>query len=70
MEFSLQFSSISEFFNMGGYGIYVWLSYGTAIISLGGITIASVRKRKAVLKQIASKQAREERLRQHRSQNQ
>ncbi|QIZ78485.1 heme exporter protein CcmD [Ferrimonas lipolytica] len=70
MDLSFQFSSLGEFLQMGGYAQYVWLSYGIAFIGLGSITIASIRKRKAVLQQIASKQIREERLRQHRSQNQ
>ncbi|WP_298445013.1 heme exporter protein CcmD [uncultured Ferrimonas sp.] len=69
MELSFQFASVSEFFAMGGYAKYVWLSYGIALIGLGSVTVASIRKRKAVLKQIANKQAREARLRQHRSQN-
>lgn len=69
MELSFQFASFSEFIDMGGYALYVWLSYGIAFFGLGGITIASIRKRKSVIKQIANKQAREARLRQHREQN-
>ncbi len=26
----MAFSSVSEFFAMGGHGLYVWLSYGVA----------------------------------------
>lgn len=28
----MNFSSVSEFINMGGHGLYVWLSYGAALI--------------------------------------
>ncbi len=28
------FSSFSDFLNMGGHGLYVWISYGLAVIVL------------------------------------
>ncbi len=70
MNLSFQFASLAEFLDMGGYAFYVWLSYGTALLAIGGLIFHSARKRKAVLAQIAQKQAREARLRQHRSQTQ
>jgi len=30
------FSSFSEFVNMGGHGLYVWLAYGVGVIVLVG----------------------------------
>ena len=28
----MNFASLSEFFAMGGHGLYVWLAYGSALI--------------------------------------
>ena len=28
----MSFDSLSEFFAMGGHGLYVWLSYGAALL--------------------------------------
>lgn len=28
----MAFESISDFFNMGGHGLYVWLSYGLGLV--------------------------------------
>lgn len=67
MNLTFQFASAAEFFNMGGYAFYVWLSYGVGAIVLAALVVNSARKRKTVLKNIAKQQVREERLRQHRS---
>jgi heme exporter protein D len=32
----MQWNSLSEFINMGGYGFYVWGSYGVTVLLLGG----------------------------------
>jgi heme exporter protein D len=37
----------SEFFNMGGYGFYVWGSYLTALLVLGGEVVLLMRRRKS-----------------------
>jgi heme exporter protein D len=39
----------SEFFSMGGYGFYVWGSYLTALILLGG-EVMLLRRRKSSLR--------------------
>ena len=39
----------SAFFSMGGYGFYVWGSYITALILLGG-EVLSLRRRKRSLR--------------------
>jgi len=39
----------AEFFSMGGYGIYVWGSYGfTALVLVANIIAARHKKQKAV----------------------
>jgi heme exporter protein D len=39
--------SWSEFLTMGGYGLYVWGSYLTALIVMGGEVVLLMRRRKA-----------------------
>jgi len=36
----MNFSSWSEFFHMGGYALYVWLSYGLTLAVLGMVILA------------------------------
>ena len=36
----MNFSNWSEFFHMGGYALYVWLSYGLTLAVLGMVILA------------------------------
>ncbi|ABZ78647.1 Heme exporter protein D (CcmD) [Shewanella halifaxensis HAW-EB4] len=63
----MQFDSISEFINMGGYAFYVWLAYGVTFFSLGTLVVLSVKQKRKVLVEIAKKIQREERLKETRS---
>lgn len=63
----MQFSSFSEFIDMGGYGFYVWLSFGAAALILTLLTLVSVKGHNKVLTQIAKRMAREDKLRQARA---
>jgi heme exporter protein D len=40
----------SEFFSMGGYALYVWGSYGLALIAIGGEILLLLRRQKALKK--------------------
>jgi heme exporter protein D len=42
----------SEFFSMGGYGFYVWGSYLTALILLGGEVVLLMRRKNALRKRL------------------
>lgn len=66
----MQFDSISAFFDMGGYGFYVWLSYGVTTLLLAILYFASKAKDNSVKQQIISRQKREEKLRQAAKQHQ
>ena len=44
---------MAEFFDMGGFGSYIWGSYGFAVICLGWLNYASWRKAKTTLEQLA-----------------
>ena len=58
----MQFSSFSEFIAMGGYGFFVWLSYGSCFLLLAGIVVASLRAHKQTLNDIKTQLAREVRI--------
>ncbi|HHW7570977.1 TPA: heme exporter protein CcmD [Mannheimia haemolytica] len=61
---TFQFESISDFFAMGGYGFYVWLSYGVSFIAMIGLIWLSRREQKAILAQAKKEIMREEKLKQ------
>lgn len=42
----------SEFFAMGGYGFYVWSSYGCAALVLIGNVVSAMRKHTMTLKML------------------
>lgn len=46
----MQWNSLSEFFSMGGYGFYVWGSYGVTLVLLAA-EIIMLRSRKRRLAQ-------------------
>lgn len=60
----MQFDSISAFLNMGGYGFYVWLSYGVSISALALLIFSSINSHKKIKQQIVKRQKRETKLRQ------
>ncbi|WP_445778444.1 heme exporter protein CcmD [Shewanella sp.] len=62
----MQFESINDFLNMGGYAFYVWLAYGVTFTSLTMLIILSASRKRKVLTEIASKMAREEKLKESR----
>ena len=49
-----------EFFAMGGYGFYVWVSYGLCFVILAANIIIPVIQRKQILRQLALKQKRKQ----------
>lgn len=48
---TFQFESIADFFAMGGYGFYVWLSYAITFIAVGALIWQSKREMKQTLRQ-------------------
>ncbi len=52
--------SLQEFLYMGGYGFYVWTSYGIATIILAVNVIIPIIQRKSFLRQQALKQKRQD----------
>lgn len=64
----MQFSSFSDFINMGGYGFYVWLSFGSAALILSLLLILSKSDHMKVMRQIAKRKQREDKLKDARAQ--
>ena len=60
----MQFSSFSEFIAMGGYGFFVWLSYGSCLLILLALVVVSIRGHQQTLKSIADQLGREKRIKQ------
>jgi len=66
----MQFSSFSDFINMGGYGFYVWLSFGAATLLLTMLIMSSRADHTKIIDQIAQRKNREDKLRQARKNKQ
>ena len=58
----MAFNSMSEFFAMGGYGFYVWLSYGITLLALIILVVTSMAKKKKILKNVEQRLSREQRI--------
>lgn len=58
------FDTWSDFLNMGGYGFYVWLSYGISLVATVVLIVQSVKQRKTVLQNVLREEQREVRLKQ------
>tara|TARA_E500000081_G_scaffold152139_1_gene183757 strand:+ start:3135 stop:3338 length:204 start_codon:yes stop_codon:yes gene_type:complete len=58
----MQFDSFSDFIAMGGYGFYVWLSFGTCALILLGILFSSLRDTKRIMASVELQVAREARI--------
>jgi len=63
----MQFSRFSDFIDMGGYGFYVWLSFGAGALLLTLLIISSKVGHRKVIKQIAQRKQREDILRKARA---
>lgn len=58
----MQFDSLTAFLNMGGYGFFVWLSYGFSLISLAGLIVLSRMSLTSAKKDILARIERDEKL--------
>lgn len=60
----MQFDSFSDFIAMGGYGFYVWLSFGVCALILLGILLSSLNDTKRILSSVKQQADREQRIKQ------
>jgi len=66
----MQFDSFNAFIEMGGYGFYVWLSFGVSTALIAVLIFNSITGHTQVIKNIAMRQQREDKLRQVRKDRQ
>jgi len=52
----MQFESLADFINMGGYAFYVWLSFGVTFAAMAIIAIQSFIKHRNLLRQVVVEQ--------------
>jgi heme exporter protein D len=58
----MAFSNLSDFLAMGGYGFYVWLSYGISALSIVLYIIFVRVQGKKIISDMYAQQAREARI--------
>ena len=58
----MHFDDISSFFDMGGYGLYVWLSFGAATLSLLILWVDAFFSKRTLFTKVLSEQARQARI--------
>ncbi|KPH63953.1 heme exporter protein CcmD [Pseudoalteromonas sp. NEC-BIFX-2020_002] len=66
----MQFDSFSDFIAMGGYGFYVWLSFGSCALILIGILLSSLNDTKRILSSVQQQVDREARIKQAKQEQQ
>jgi heme exporter protein D len=54
----MSFSSWSDFWYMGGYALYVWISYGLTLVVIGSLIFAIARRHRQLRRDIARRQRR------------
>lgn len=57
---------MAEFFDMGGYGAYVWSAYAFATVTLGALVIESVRRSRTAKRTLQALEAQRPRRRRRR----
>ena len=48
---------MTEIFDMGGYGVFIWPAWGIAVVLLGALIVASIRTMKARERELADMEA-------------
>ena len=66
----MYFQSLAEFWAMGGYGLFVWLSFGSSYVMLAALAWYSHYQHKQFKRQLSAKLAREKRIKQYQEQAQ
>jgi heme exporter protein D len=64
----MYFQSMADFWAMGGYGLFVWLSFGITYALLAGLTLYSHYQQYQFKQQLAARLAREQRIKQYQEQ--
>jgi heme exporter protein D len=57
----MSWGSVGEFLHMGGYGLYVWGSYGVTFAALAIEAVALVRRSRSTVRRLQRQAARADR---------
>ena len=58
----MHFESMNAFWQMGGYGLYVWLSFAMATVSVAWLWLDSIFAKHQLFGQVLREQARQRRI--------
>ena len=58
----MQFESWNAFWEMGGYGFYVWLAFAVTVVAMLGIVAESIFARRTLATEVQKAFARRERI--------
>ncbi|MGJ8680112.1 heme exporter protein CcmD [Paraglaciecola sp.] len=58
----MYFDNMQDFWRMGGYGLYVWLSFGIGLTSLTLLWLDSIFAKRKLMAQILNEHARQVRI--------
>ncbi|MGS2719881.1 heme exporter protein CcmD [Paraglaciecola aestuariivivens] len=58
----MHFDDLASFWQMGGYALYVWLSFGVALFSVAVMWIQAWLTKQSLLKRVLQEQARQARI--------
>ena len=61
---AIQFSSFAEFIDMGGYGFYIWSTYGMFLLIFVLLFAYPLRRRKTLLHHLKRRQDRQQQIQQ------
>ncbi|AWL11308.1 Heme exporter protein D [Saliniradius amylolyticus] len=64
----MAFASFSEFWAMGGYGFFVWLSFGTGVGLMLWLWGQGIWSRRQLRRQVQKELQRQQRIKQYRQQ--
>jgi heme exporter protein D len=56
----MYFASFESFLNMGGHGLYVWLSYGVGLLVFFIAFVSPILKRKRIIQELSQLQRRQQ----------
>jgi heme exporter protein D len=58
----MQFNSLAAFLDMGGYGFFVWLSYGISALSIMLMVLYMRHERRSLIQVVKAQVARKQRI--------
>ncbi len=62
---TIQFESWQAFWDMGGYGFFVWLSFGVTLLAVLAIVYETIWAKKQLVKAVNAQLARKQRIKEN-----